>query len=56
MVGVPDGEVGSGLFIPVYDLDDGSRLYLGYTGPAGDGLLYANVVSPDGTVRDLLGG
>lgn len=53
LVGVPDGEVGSGLFIPVYDLDDGSRLYLGYTGPTGDSLLYANVVSPDGTVRHL---
>jgi hypothetical protein len=51
LVGVPDGEVGSGLFIPVYDLADGSRLFLGY----GDGLLYARVVSPDGTVRDLLG-
>jgi hypothetical protein len=56
LVGMPDGEVGSGLFIPVYALDDGSLLYLGYTAPWGDGLLYANVVSPDGTVRHLLGG
>jgi spore germination protein GerM len=54
LVGVPDGEVGSGLFIPVYDLNDGSRLYLGYTAPWGDDLLYANLVSPDGTVRHLL--
>jgi spore germination protein GerM len=56
LVGVPDGEVGSGLWIPVYDLDDGSRLYLGYTGPGGGGLIYANLVRPDGTMRDLLGG
>lgn len=54
VVGMPDGEAGSGLFIPVYDLADGSRLFLGYTAPWGDGLLYANVVSPDGTVRHLL--
>jgi hypothetical protein len=54
LVGAPDGEVGSGLFIPVYDLADGSRLLLGYTGPTGDGLLYANLVGPNGTVRDLL--
>jgi len=54
VVGIPDGEVGSGLFIPVYELADGSRLYLGYTAPWGDGLLYANLVAPDGTVRRLL--
>jgi hypothetical protein len=40
----------------VYDLADGSRLYLGYAGPGADGLIYANLVSPDGTTRDLLRG
>ena len=56
LVGVPDWETGSGLWIPVYDLADGSRLYLGYAGPGADDLMYANLVSPDGKVRDLLGG
>jgi hypothetical protein len=55
LVGPPDYETGSGLFIPAYDLADGSRLYLGYTAPRGDGLIYANLVSSDGEVRDLLG-
>jgi hypothetical protein len=54
VTGMPDGEVGSGLFITVYALDDGSLVYLGYTAPWGDGLLYANLVFPDGTVRRLL--
>jgi spore germination protein GerM len=56
VVGVPDWITGSGLWIPAYDLADGSRLYLGYAGPGADGLIYANLVSPDGTTRDLLGG
>jgi hypothetical protein len=56
LVGMPDWETGSGLWIPAYDLADGSRLYLGYTGPTAGDLLYANLLSPDGTVRDLLGG
>jgi spore germination protein GerM len=56
LLGVPDWITGSGLWIPVYDLADGSRLYLGYAGPGADGLIYANLVSPDGTTRDLLGG
>jgi len=56
VVGVPDYETGSGLMIPVYDLADGSRLYLGYAGLAAEDLMYANLVSPDGRVRDLLGG
>ncbi len=55
LVGLPDYETGSGLFIPAYDLADGSRLYLGYTASWGDGLVYANLVSPDGEVRNLLG-
>ena len=55
LVGRPDYETGSGLFIPAYDLADGSRLYLGYTAPWGDGLIYANLVSPAGEVRNLLG-
>ena len=55
LVGLPDYETGSGLFIPAYDLADGSRLYLGYTTPWGDGLIYANLVSPGGEVRNLLG-
>ena len=56
VLGVPDWITGSGLWIPAYDLADGSRLYLGYGGPGADGLIYANLVSPDGTVRDLLQG
>jgi hypothetical protein len=56
VVGVPDWITGSGLWIPAYDLADGSRLFLGYAGPGADGLLYANLVSPDGTTRDLLEG
>jgi spore germination protein GerM len=56
VLGVPDWITGSGLWIPVYDLADGSRLYLGYAGPGADGLIYANLVSPDGTTRDLLRG
>jgi len=55
LVGVPDYQTGSGLFIPAYDLADGSRLFLGYTGPRSDDLIYANLVSPDGETRDLLG-
>jgi hypothetical protein len=53
-LGVPDWLTGSGLWIPVYGLADGSRLYLGYSGPGGDGLIYARLEMPDGTVRDLL--
>jgi spore germination protein GerM len=56
VLGLPDWLTGSGLWIPVYDLADGSRLYLGYAGPGADGLIYANLVSPDGTVRNLLEG
>ena len=56
VVGVPDWITGSGLWIPVYDLADGSRLYLGYGGPGADGLIYAKVQWPDGTTRDLLEG
>ncbi len=56
VLGVPDWITGSGLWIPAYDLADGSRLYLGYEGSGADGLIYANLVSPDGTVRDLLQG
>jgi len=55
VLGVPDWLTGSGLWIPVYDLADGSRLYLGYAGPGADDLIYANLQSPDGTTRDLLG-
>ncbi|MBN2113345.1 MAG: GerMN domain-containing protein [Acidimicrobiia bacterium] len=54
VVGVPDYETGSGLYIPVYDLADGSRLYLGYTAPWGDGLIYARLEMPGGSARDLL--
>ena len=56
LVGMPDYETGSGLFIPAYDLADGSRLFLGYTGPNAGDLIYANLVSPDGEMRDLLDG
>jgi hypothetical protein len=55
VVGMPDYQTGSGLFIPAYDLADGSRLFLGYDAPWGAGLIYARLVSPDGTTRDLLG-
>ena len=54
VLGLPDWLTGSGLFIPVYDLVDGSRVYLGYSGPGGDGLIYAGLVSPDGAWRNLL--
>jgi hypothetical protein len=54
VVGTPDYETGSGLYIAVYTLEPGDLLYLGYTAPWGSGLLYARVVSGDGTMRDLL--
>ena len=54
LVGMPDWETGSGLYIPVYELADGSLLYLGYAGGIDDPI-YALLESPDGTTRNLLG-
>jgi hypothetical protein len=51
-VGPPDWETGSGLMIFVYDLLDGSQVWLGYGGPAD--LMYAKHVAIDGKEADLL--
>jgi hypothetical protein len=50
-VGPPDWETGSGLMIFVYDLLDGSQVWLGYGGPAD--LVYAKHVAVGGRETDL---
>ncbi|MFC1936131.1 hypothetical protein ACFLYP_00535 [Chloroflexota bacterium] len=52
-VGPADREVGFGLHVLVYDLDDGFSLNLGFSFL--DHLDYAHLVSPDGnTFQDIL--
>ena len=50
--GAPDEETGSGLRIYIYTLDGGSRLWLGFPGDAP--IVYAKLMAPDGSARDLL--
>jgi len=45
--GEPDGDIGSGIHIYVYNLSDGSQVYIGYA----DKIIYANHVSSS---RELL--
>jgi len=47
-VGLPDWETGSGLAILIYQLEDGSEVWLGFPGLDG-GLLYAYLVAEDGS-------
>lgn len=44
--GAPDGDLGSGIHIYYYDLNDGSRIVIGYT----DKIMYARHVSTSGQV------
>ena len=44
LFGEPDGDIGSGIHIYVYDLKDGSKVYIGYT----DKIMYARHMSSSG--------
>jgi hypothetical protein len=46
LFGAPDGDIGSGIHIYVYDLTDGSKIYIGYT----DKILYARHMNSSGQV------
>ena len=50
--GKPDRDIGSGLMIFEYDLDDGSKIHLGFPGDVA--ILYARHVTKDGKTVDLL--
>jgi hypothetical protein len=49
--GKPDRDIGSGLIILEYGLDDGSKVWLGF--PGFDRILYAKHVGNDGKVEEL---
>lgn len=49
--GEPDEVTGSGLFIAIYRLSDGRRVWLGFPGNAP--IVYAKVEDQAGTVTDL---
>ncbi|OQP58395.1 hypothetical protein A4R26_02755 [Niastella populi] len=44
LFGVPDGDIGSGIHIYVYDLKDGTKVYIGYS----DKIMYARHMSSGG--------
>ena len=44
LFGSPDGDIGSGIHIYVYNLADGTKMYIGYT----DRIHYARNLSADG--------
>ena len=46
LFGQPDGDLGSGIHIYYYNLNDGSRIVIGYT----DKIMYARHVSTSGQV------
>jgi hypothetical protein len=46
LFGQPDGDIGSGIHIYVYDLKDGSKVYIGYT----DKIMYARHVNSSGQI------
>jgi hypothetical protein len=46
LFGEPDGDIGSGIHIYVYNLGDGSKVYIGYT----DKIMYARHMSSSGQV------
>ena len=48
--GVPDDDIGSGIHIYVYNLDDGSRIVIGYT----DFIMYARHVDEDNQLLDTI--
>ena len=51
-VGLPDWETGSGLAILIYQLKDGSEVWLGFPGLQGE-LMYAIHVERDGSQTEL---
>jgi hypothetical protein len=46
LFGQPDGDIGSGIHIYVYDLKDGTKVYIGYT----DKIMYARHMDSNGQV------
>lgn len=52
VVGPPDAQMGSGLIILVYELEDGSEVFLAYGGLTN--LVYARHQQEDGTVEELV--
>ncbi|NTU75339.1 MAG: hypothetical protein HGA86_04390 [Anaerolineaceae bacterium] len=52
LVGVPDWDAGSGLMIEVYDLDDGTRILIGFGGP--DEMMYVHHLLKDGKSETIL--
>jgi hypothetical protein len=46
LFGAPDRDIGSGIHIYVYDLSDGTKVYIGYT----DKIMYARHMSSSGQV------
>jgi hypothetical protein len=51
-VGAADRDVGSGIHVLVYNLADGSRLYLGF--PHFQSMVYARLLDKNGKMRDLI--
>jgi len=51
VLGKPDGITGSGLIIYVYDLDDGTKIRLGF--PGFRPITYAHHVQKDGKFLEL---
>jgi len=54
-VGLPDWQTGSGLAILIYQLEDGSEVWMGFPGLDG-GLLYAYQIAEDGSRTALFDG
>jgi hypothetical protein len=48
--GEPDDDIGSGIHIYVYNLDDGTRIVIGYT----DSIMYARHVDKDNQLLNTL--
>lgn len=53
IVGLPDWDIGSGIHILVYDLDDGSRVAMGFFSLSSQ-VLYASHEYPDGAREALI--
>jgi hypothetical protein len=50
LFGKPDNDIGSGIHIYVYDLNDGTKIYIGYT----DKILSAKHVDGDRLLEDII--
>jgi hypothetical protein len=50
LFGKPDNDIGSGIHIYVYDLSDGTKIYIGYT----DRILSAKHVDGDQLLEDII--